>query len=50
MIVNFVFLGAKAPLGLASVSKSVTNKKVRNFKFSQDFHVKSYMLRVTFQE
>ena len=34
------FLGAKAPLGLVSVSKSVTNKKVGNFQISQDFHEK----------
>ena len=32
------FLGAKAPLGLVSVSKPVTNKKVGNFQISQDFH------------
>ena len=42
------FLGAKAPLGLVSVSESVPNKKLGNFKISQDFHVNDiHMSRVT---
>ena len=35
-----IFLGAKAPLGLVSVGRSVTNKKVGNFKISQDLNTK----------
>ena len=34
------FLGAKAPLGLVTVSLSVTNKKVGNFKILQDLTTK----------
>ena len=30
------FLGAEAPLGLVTVSQSVTNKKVGKYKISHD--------------
>ena len=38
------FLGAKAPLGLVSVSQSVPDKKVGNFEISQDLNTKLYTL------
>ena len=38
------FLGAKAPLGLVTVSQSVTNKKVGKYKISQDLNSKQYTL------
>ena len=40
MISYNLFLGAKAPLGLVTVSESVTNKKVGNFKILQDLTTK----------
>ena len=42
------FIGAEAPLGLARVSELVSNKKVLDFKISQDLHVNDiHMSRVT---
>ena len=41
---GFVFLGAKAPLGLVTVSQSVSNKKVGKCKISQDLNSKQYTL------
>ena len=38
------FLGAKAPLGLVTVSQSVTNKKVGKYKISQDLNSKQYTM------